>query len=101
MSDGRFVTATGANDTGREMLALLFGQERVEEHKQHITSEANRLVSEYRQMQEEALVELVESCRVVTKEEAKSLDEDPDTGHHEASKPRATTSIRRNLRPKG
>ena len=71
----------------REMLALLFGEQRVEEQKEHISAEVSRLVPEYRQMEEEALVALVEGLRGVTKEEIEALDEDPDIDHHEASEP--------------
>jgi hypothetical protein len=53
----------------REMLALLFGEQRVEEHKEHISAEVMRIMSELRQLEEEALVEFVQACRGVTEEE--------------------------------
>ena len=53
----------------REMLALLFGEQRVEEHKEHISAEVMRIMSELRQLEEEALVEFVQACHGVTEEE--------------------------------
>ncbi len=63
----------------RETLALVFGEKRVEEHKEHIANEVVRLVADYRKMEEKALGELVEGCRGVTSEEVKALGEDHAT----------------------
>jgi hypothetical protein len=61
----------------RELLAPIFGEALVEEHKEHINVEVVRLVGEYRVLEEEALAEVVEGCRAVTEEEVKAMDAPP------------------------
>jgi len=67
----------------REMLAPIFGEARVEEHKEHINVEVLRLVGEYRVLEEEALAEVVAGCRAVTEEEVKAMDAPPAAGEPE------------------
>jgi len=58
----------------RELLAPIFGEARVEEHKEHVNVEVVRLVGEYRVLEEESLAEVVAGCRAVTEEEVKAMD---------------------------
>ena len=57
----------------REMLVPIFGVARVNEHKEHISLEVTRLVGEYREMEAEALTEVIEGCRALTEEEVKAM----------------------------
>jgi len=52
----------------------IFGDKRVAGHKEQLSDELNRLVSEYRQMEQGALVQFVEDCLGVTQEEINTLD---------------------------
>jgi hypothetical protein len=61
----------------RELLAVLFGESRVEEHKAHIGEEVVRMVTEFRELEEDALAKIVEESRAVTEEEVKALDNPP------------------------
>jgi hypothetical protein len=58
----------------RELLAPIFGEARVEEHKEHVNVEVVRLVGEYQVLEEESLAEVVAGCRAVTEEEVKEMD---------------------------
>ena len=64
----------------REMLVPIFGEARVKKHKEHINLEVTRLVGEYREMEAEALAEVIEGCRAVTEEEVKAMDEPAAAG---------------------
>ena len=61
----------------RQLLAELFGEERVEQHKEFVSSETVRLVEVCRQLDADALVEKVEASRSVTQEEVAALDAPP------------------------
>jgi len=60
----------------RQLLTVLFGEARVEEHKEHLSTEVMRVLNECREMEEAALAEFVEEgCRAVEEDEIKALDE--------------------------
>ena len=61
----------------RQLLAELFGEERVEQHKEFVSSETVRLVEVCRQLDADALAEKVEGSRSVTQEEVEALDAPP------------------------
>ena len=61
----------------RQLLAELFGEERVEQHKEFVSSETVRLVEVCRQLDADALAEKVEGSRSVTQEEVAALDAPP------------------------
>ena len=52
-----------------EMLASLFGEQRVTEHREYISAEVSRIARELTQMEKKALVEFVRACHGVTEEE--------------------------------
>ena len=58
----------------RERLAEVFGEARVEEHKAHIAAEVVRMVTEFRELEAEALGKIVEESQGVTEEEVAALD---------------------------
>jgi hypothetical protein len=52
----------------------IFGDKRVAEHKEQLSNEVNRLVSEYRHMEQGAPVQFMGVCHGVTQEEINTLD---------------------------
>ena len=61
----------------RLLLIEMFGESRVEEHKEHVSAETLRLVMECQSMEAEDLSAFVDGCRSVTEEEIKALDAPP------------------------
>jgi len=76
----------------RERLAEVFGEARVEEHKAHIAAEVLRMVTEFRELEEDALGKIVEESQGVTEEEVAALDSRPAADSESSGKEDPTDS---------
>ena len=76
----------------RERLAEVFGEARVEEHKAHIAAEVVRMVTEFRELEAEALGKIVEESQGVTEEEVAALDARPAADSESSGREDATGS---------